>query len=65
MSASNRKLQWYQLGGGVSDRQWRDLIGVLKAQGDQLDRPYLDGWARRLGLSALLRKARADAAPGK
>jgi len=56
-----RKLQWFKEGGGVSDRQWNDLLGVLKTQEDRLDAPYLDEWARRLGVSELLAKARAEA----
>ncbi len=56
-----RKLQWFKEGGGVSDRQWKDLLGVLKAQEDRLDALYLDEWARRLGLSELLATARAEA----
>jgi hypothetical protein len=33
----------------------------LKTQEDRLDTPYLDEWARRLGVSELLAKARAEA----
>lgn len=31
------KLRWYRLGGGVSERQWRDVIGMLKVKGATLD----------------------------
>lgn len=55
------KLQWYRDGGGVSDRQWNDVLGVLKVQGPTLDRAYLDEWARELGFTDLLRRALDDA----
>jgi len=55
------KLQWYREGGGVSDRQWNDVLGVLKVQGPTLDRAYLDEWARELGLAELLGRALDDA----
>jgi hypothetical protein len=55
------KLDWYRLGGGVSDRQWNDVLGVLKVQGPALDRAYLVEWAKNLGLSELLRRAMDDA----
>jgi hypothetical protein len=55
------KLQWYREGGGVSDRQWTDVLGVLKVQGATLDRAYLKEWARDLGLTGLLRRALDDA----
>ncbi len=55
------KLQWYRQGGGVSDRQWNDVLGVLKVQGATLDRVYLAEWARELGLTDLLRRALEDA----
>ena len=55
------KLDWYRLGGGISDRQWRDLLGVLKIQGTRLDRSYLEHWAAELGLEDLLRRAMTDA----
>ena len=55
------KLDWYRLGGSVSDRQWNDVLGVLKVQGDALDRAYLQEWAERLGLTDLLLRALQDA----
>lgn len=51
------KLEWYRKGGGVSDKQWRDLMGVLKVQGGGLDRTYLTEWAGNLGVADLLEKA--------
>jgi len=55
------KLQWFRKAGEVSDRQWRDLVGVLKVQAERLDRQYLRDWAGRLGLDDLLRRALDDA----
>ena len=55
------KLDWYRKGDCVSDRQWNDVLGVLKVQGPTLDRRYLDEWARELGLVGLLRRALEDA----
>ena len=57
-----RKLLWYRAGGGVSDRQWRDVVQVLRVTGETLDTAYVDAWARRLGIGALVDRARADAA---
>jgi hypothetical protein len=48
------KLLWYQEGGNVSERQWNDLLNLVRVQGDRLDRQYLDGQATRLGVSYLL-----------
>ena len=55
------KLEWYRKGGCVSDRQWRDLLGVLKVQGEALDQAYLMDWANRLGLADLLERALDEA----
>ncbi len=55
------KLQWYRDGGCVSDRQWNDVLGVLKVQGTALDRSYLRKWAHELGLTALLQRALDEA----
>jgi hypothetical protein len=51
------KLVWYRLGNEVSDRQWGDAVGVLKVQGDSLNRTYLEFWARQLEVSDLLARA--------
>ena len=51
------KLQWYQLGGETSERQWRDVLGVLKVQTGALDKVYLHTWAEELGISDLLVRA--------
>jgi len=55
------KLQWYELGGKVSERQWLDVIGVIKVQGDSLDKNYLQVWAKKLGIFELLKNAFNDA----
>jgi len=51
------KLEWYRLGDEVSERQWNDVMGVLKVQAEALDRPYLEKWAAELGVADLLSKA--------
>jgi len=55
------KLEWYRMGGEVSDRQWRDVIGVLKMRSGQLDLDYLRKWAGELRVSDLLEHALNDA----
>ena len=55
------KLLWYQKGGGVSQQQWKDVLGVLKVQRDKLDLEYLEYWASRLNLSDLLNRSLDDA----
>lgn len=52
-----QKLVWHRLGGGVSERQWNDLLGILRVKGKALDRPYLERWAAELGLAGELAKA--------
>lgn len=58
-----RKLEWYRRGGEVSERQWRDVLGVLRVRGDSLDQGRLDTWAPRLGVADLLARARREAEP--
>lgn len=51
------KLEWYRLGNEISDRQWRDILGVLKVQAGWLDTDYLRQWADELGIGDLLQRA--------
>jgi hypothetical protein len=55
------KLVWYQMGGEVSERQWLDILNVLKVQGPALDQIYLQTWAAQLGVAALLADAQQTA----
>lgn len=59
------KLYWYQLSGGISERQWRDVLGVLQVQQEQLDRTYLERAAQQRGVSDLLEQALKDAEIGR
>ena len=54
------KLEWYRLGGEVSDRQWTDILNVIKIQGENLDSDYLQSWADQLGIGDLLNKALSE-----
>ena len=56
------KLEWYRLGGEASDRQWRDILGVLKTKTGDLDLDYLRQWAKELKVSDLLERALIQAA---
>ncbi len=51
------KLEWYRMGGEVSDRQWRDILGVMKTQAGGIDLEYLREWAKELKVSDLLKRA--------
>jgi len=52
-----QKLRWFRLGGEVSDRQWRDVLGIVRVQGTRLDRAYLAAGSKRLAVEDLLDRA--------
>ena len=51
------KLEWFRMGNEISEKQWNDVLGVIKVQGDLLDKKYLTRWAKELGLDDLLERA--------
>ena len=55
------KLEWYRLGAEASERQWRDILGVLKTRAGELDLPYLRQWALELHVADLLERALREA----
>lgn len=52
-----QKLRWYRLGGEISDRQWRDVMGIVRVQGARLDLDYLRQNAPTLAVDDLLERA--------
>lgn len=52
-----RKLLWFRLGNEQSDRQWRDIVGLMTATGTRLDLEYVRRTADELGLGELLKRA--------
>lgn len=51
------KLEWFKIGGETSERQWRDILGVIKTQAEALDVGYLRRWAPSLDVDILLERA--------
>jgi hypothetical protein len=56
-----QKLLWYEKGNRVSDRQWNDILGVLKVQRAELDFNYLKEWASQAEVDDLLKRALVEA----
>ena len=57
------KLERYRLGHESSARQWGDVLGVMKLQGETLDLCYLQRWAAELGVAELLERALKESGP--
>ncbi len=55
------KLEWYRRGGEMSERQWQDILGVLKICAGELDLDYLHQWAGELNVGDLLERALKEA----
>jgi len=51
------KLEWYRMGGEASERQWGDVLGVLKTQSGELDLAYMRHWSKGLKVDDLLERA--------
>ena len=58
-----QKLRWYKLGGEVSDRPWRDILGILMVQGGRLDVRYARASAAEIDVAGLLERALDEAGP--
>lgn len=52
-----QKLRWYRMGGEISDRQWRDVLGIIQTQAERLDRAYVMREAALLQLTELAQRA--------
>lgn len=55
------KLSWFKQTNLSSDRQWNDVLALLKIQILNCDTDYLEKWAPELGVSDLLEKALDEA----
>jgi hypothetical protein len=51
------KLYWFKLGGEVSEVQWRDVKGIVRACSATLDRGYLERAAAQLAIRKLLQRS--------
>lgn len=57
------KLVWFREGHEVSERQWQDVMGIIRTQGSELDLAYLSLWATNLGVDDLLHRALTEVWP--
>jgi hypothetical protein len=57
-----QKLVWFRMTDETSERQWRDILGILHIARETLDHAYLASAAASFGVSDLLERAYADKA---
>lgn len=55
-----QKLLWFKMSKDQSQKQWRDILGVLKLQRERLDFAYLTLWSKNLGVKNNLEKAMTE-----
>ncbi|HEX9731150.1 MAG TPA: hypothetical protein VGG06_04090 [Thermoanaerobaculia bacterium] len=48
-----KKMDFFRQGG--SEKHLRDIAGILKISGDDLDREYIENWAENMGLETIWR----------
>jgi hypothetical protein len=53
------KLDWYKAGDETSERQWTDILKVIRAT-PHIDWDYMESWAMRLGVADLLARAKSE-----
>lgn len=56
------KLDWYRKGGETSERQWADILAVLRVQSGHLDLVYMQRWAPQVEVADLLERALGEMA---
>jgi hypothetical protein len=56
-----QKLRWFRMSNETSDRQWRDVLGIIRVQGDRLDCGYLREHAPCIDVGELLERALQEA----
>jgi hypothetical protein len=56
-----QKLLWYKDGGEISERQWRDILGMITVAADDIDWHYVYKWVKKKSLLKLLNKVLKEA----
>jgi hypothetical protein len=59
-----QKLLCFRMYNSESQKQWRDILGVLKLQKELLDFDYLGEWGKKLNLTELLVQALRESGNG-